>query len=673
MAERKPSGTKLSMLHGIVIRSTVESGRIMSIQMPEPDESFIVIAARDIPGTNRVKVHDSVLPLFVTSRVAYKGQPILALFGPDNEAVETRAKEIKITYELPQVHTEVSPDNEATLPETVIHDEAAFQYPAIPDYTWGWGDAKTVMNGKKLVEKRYEVAARTTDPTKITRVFARKKDDALIITAPTQWPFHLKETISTVTLIPKKQIIVEQEEYYAPYDEKLILPSFLAAIVSIVTTKTGLPSEICSRFPVYMPSMVFERKTALETNGKPVAETIEVTVNQGAETLFSDELCRQIVAGLVPMYPLQAFAVTIKIIQSASPPAHFYGSLGYSEAVCSTEQHCSALAEEAGVNPANWRLRYYSESLQRSKVLSSQKLSGLRDAVSSTVILSDFQRKYAVYEMQRANTRRKLSTFLNYARGIGIACAATAGGFSSQFKAASQYAFQLCLTAGDKVVINTSFSPTKESAAFWKSIIATELGIEEKGISFIAENDPEMVDSGPDVLSRDVVQIPDLIEKACEEIKAKRFVEPLPLTATVSARLPVSGRQVLFTSDGWVVVVLELDINTITLQPVVRTVWTSLLLGTVFNASHLRSEIRHIVVSTLLQNGALLSTEAGKEFTINIDIKQKEHTPVTSVQSALKGAVSAAFNAAITQAFGQQPPIIPLTEDTVISLVRRDS
>jgi xanthine dehydrogenase molybdopterin-binding subunit B len=102
MAEKKATPiNKMNNLHGIIIRSTVDEGQIVDIQLPKMDSHFLIIAARDIPGNNRIQILDNQMPLLASSQISYKGQPILALFGHDFESVELTAREIQISYKLP--------------------------------------------------------------------------------------------------------------------------------------------------------------------------------------------------------------------------------------------------------------------------------------------------------------------------------------------------------------------------------------------------------------------------------------------------------------------------------------------------------------------------------------------------------------------------------------------
>lgn len=709
MAEKKSTTiNKMNILHGIILRSTVDEGQIVDIQLPEMDSHFLVIAARDIPGNNRIQVLDSQMPLLTSSQIAYQGQPVLALFGHDFESVELKAREIQISYKLPptaeasMVPSLVSRQEATTQEEGVIPQENAQEEPhadsrtekkvpadqeadanekpfapvdkrrialSVPPRTHGWGDVDAVFaqEGAKIVQRSYNFCSTSSNTTSITRAFATKVDDMMHIDVPTQWPFHVRETVSEVASIPKKKVVIHQQQYYAAYDEQLLEPSILAALAAIAANTTGFSVEIQSQQSTFSPEIQIRRKSAIDQNGKPLAEQIDVTIDQGAYPLFSSELANQLIAGLVPLYPLQAMQIRITVLSSPTTPAHFFGDLGYSKAIASTEAHYSTLAREAGMNPANWRLKYLGESAQRTAQITSVRFPRLKEMLGALCEQSDYQRKHATYEIQRSQKLR-ISTFLNYSRGIGIACGAGISGFSGSFRQENQFSVQVTLDANDKTTLNTSFPTKSSSASVWKAIVARELDVDKNDIDFV-EDPTEMVDSGPVVLSRNIGRLPLLFEKACDMIKAQRFIEPLPIVATVSSKSSgTSGSQ--FYSDSWAALVLELEIDTISLQPIIRHVWAAFDFGYVHDEHALRSKVHNIIVRTLVENGAQLSKKKNNEFAMDIEISTQSKGEPISISSVLHGLVISALGDAITQAVDAEIPYMPVSAEDILNGIR---
>ncbi len=677
MAEkRQGTPNKLTTFHGIILRSPIAEGQIVEIQAPAMDATFLVIAARDIVGNNRVQVFDTQLPLLASSQVTYLGQPVLALFGHDVESVELKAQEFRFTFRLPA--------NEGEEPQTVVLAPQIVE-PAWRDtdttltaaghaaqnispriHQWGDVDELFAKEGTKVVKRTYLFRRMSSNTTSITHATAVATEDQIRISVPTQWPFHVRDTVCEATMTPKKKITVTQVPYYAAYDEKLLEPSFLAALAALASRKTNLPIEMQSQHSVFSPEILIERSSALDSTGKPIAEIVEVSVDQGAYPLFSNELGSQLIAGLVPLYPLQAMRIQITTFTSPMPPSSFFGDLGYSKAVACTEAHYSDLARESGMNPADWRFKNLEESAQQTAQIASLRFSRLKELLTSLCDASDYQRKHAAYSTKLPQLY-KLSTFLNYARGIGIACGAGISGFSNSFRYSQQFNIGVTLDANDQTTINTSLPTSTSSSAVWKSIVSRSLGVDDTDINFVS--DPMvLIDSGPAVLSRNIGRLPLLFEKACEQIKAQRFIEPLPITSTVNAKAMASGSQ--FTSDSWAALVLELQMDTVSLRPVVNKVWATFDFGYVHDKTALESKIHNIIVRTLVENGAILCNSPQREFTMDIQISSQSKGEPISISSVLHGLVMAALKDAIGQSLDGQLPYLPVTAEDILANIK---
>jgi CO/xanthine dehydrogenase Mo-binding subunit len=361
------------------------------------------------------------------------------------------------------------------------------------------------------------------------------EDGLLKVQTPTQWPFHVRDTVAEVCGKTKRSVVVYPLPHFSPKDEKLINPSILCAIAALATLRSEKKVQLASRFPTYKSPLTITRKTALDEKGKPIAEEVKAIVDQGAFPLFTAQLFKQVLAGLVPLYALDAFSATVTIVESHMPPSHFFGELGYSSALFSTEAHTSALARNRESNPSNWRIKHYIDSPERSAVLETLPVSKMKDLITDTCNVSDFSRHYAVYELQR-KSKQAISTFLNYSRGIGMACGAGISGFSINSPLHSAAKISITLDAKNRVLINSSYFASRKTTSLWRSIVAKELSVEKENIVFIEPNTSEMVDTGPEVLSLDVERSVMMISQCCSAIKAKRFQEPLPITESVTAK-----------------------------------------------------------------------------------------------------------------------------------------
>jgi len=637
--------SRSTILNGIVIRSTVDNGIIDTINLPALGTRFLTVEARDIKGDNRIKVANDYIPLLSSNQITYKGQPIMALFGFDSESVQLKAREIDISYRLAE--------------NTQPHD-------ATPPYVKEFGNIDTVQSipDIKSYTQAYDFSRLHSPSYYITRITAGMEGGFLHVVAPTQWMFHMRDAISDTTLVPKKKIIIHRTPFYAPHDEMLLNPSILASIAALACIKGNYPVEIQDSYPVYRAAMHIERTTWYMGDGKPVAEAVNAEVDQGANTLFSEEMANQMFTGFYPPCNLQAARFSIEFKTSDQSPANFYGDLGYGEALSSTEVQYNHIGQIAGQNPFLWKTQYYDASDKHDTLIQCAKFADMKNMIKELAQRSDYVRKYATYQVQK-NHQEKFSSFFGYARGVAFAVGPGIAGFSNGCRNITPLSVQLELDPGDKVMLNTSFYSNGSSARIWKKLITEQLGIPEANINFPSDVD-EMIDSGPSVLAANSGKMPMQIQSLCEQVKQKRFVNPLPIVESING-FPKSNS--LFSSTSWVGMVLELSVDTITFQPLVKKVCVSVLTGRIFDEQAYREKIRHTIVTTLKENGADLAT--GRNLTIDLSVKSDGEDISSSVTSTVRSMTLATFTAALEQALGGMPVSLPVTSEMLLSAIKR--
>lgn len=642
-------------IHGIVIRSSIDSGSIIGITPPKKDPRFFLLGPKDIPGDNLVDVFGDEFPLFASSDISYRGQPIIALFGPDPEMVEVKSREVEIDFQL---SAEVRPYHHK-------HEHSPIHY--------RWGNIENHFNEPaNTIERTYVDRRVWTQEDTVTWATTWLEDGALHASVPTQWPFHVRDTVAAVCGRTKKSVVVHPLPHFSPRDEKLVNPSILSAIAALATLKSNSRVQVASRFPTYKSPLTITRKTALDEKGNPLAEEVEAVVDQGAFPLFTGELFKQILAGLIPLYELEAFSAQVKIVESHSPPSHFFGDLGYSSALFSSEAHASAIASMRQTNPSNWRIKHYGDGKERSSVLETLPSSKLRDLIAETCAVSDFARHHSVYELQR-KSKRSISTFLNYSRGIGIACGAGISGFALESPFHSSAKIAITLDAKNRVLVNSSYSASRKTVTLWKSVVAKELSMDKDNVVFIEPDTAHMVDTGPEVLSLDVERSAMMIVQCCAAIKAKRFQEPLPITESVTARSVLNTSSgPMFSSKNWGCLILELEVNTITLEVEARRVWGRFSFSNTPDIQRLRVKFRHIINSSLNECNILPRQIEGNAPLMDIEVNTlgSQAFP-SSATSALRAMVMASGAAALSQALNCEATTMPITSEDIIGHIRR--
>jgi xanthine dehydrogenase molybdopterin-binding subunit B len=680
MAKKKKSKSRENPLQGIILRAQGGINQIAAHTLPEIDKDCFIIQAKDIIGNNRIEVLKDAFPLLNSSIITYIGQPLLLILAPTLAKAETIRDSIKTTY--------ISVDKESPLKE-----------PNIINYNFGdfEGELKKVTETKiketeelddsnefenedDSLEKEepkhgtllnfsstLHLKRQQTEPNPIYKVVSELNDDILEIYAPTQWPALIQDNIASTCAMKKNKIIVHKEFNFSPKDEKVIQPAILSALAAIGTLLTKKSVEIHSVYPTFKSDALIKRITWIDNENNLIAEEIDITIDQGAYPIFSKEMTRQYLAGLMPLYKIKAFRVTFTIKTSNNPPSSFYDGLGYINAIASSQIHSTKLGKHLGFSPFLWREYNLKENEIQSQIVTLSNMAEQKALLETLEEESYFNRKYAAYKVTKS-LKTKLSTFSPYARGIGLSIAPGISGFSNYFTELPKQALALTLDVGGKVIINTSFTSKSKSSKIWKKMISEELDVDEKGITFIEEG-PEIKDSGPSVLSRNSGNMADLIKKACTQITEKRFIQGLPIEITSEIeRQTLKQGTPYFNSTTWTAAVVELRIDPITLEPIVFNVTLFCSLGTVVNENEYIAKIKHSVISTLIEAGAKLAS--GEYFKIEIKLNHLSDSFTDSVSSVLKGTILASFTSALDMALNEDIEVLPTSSEDLLELIK---
>lgn len=68
------------MLHAVLIRSNVRSGKLLDIQLPKMPDGYFFFSAVDIPGKNSIWNYET-LPVFASYEISYLGEPVGVIAG----------------------------------------------------------------------------------------------------------------------------------------------------------------------------------------------------------------------------------------------------------------------------------------------------------------------------------------------------------------------------------------------------------------------------------------------------------------------------------------------------------------------------------------------------------------------------------------------------------------
>ncbi|HRZ90290.1 MAG TPA: aldehyde oxidase, partial [Spirochaetia bacterium] len=87
------------MIRVVTVRAPVCRGRITDIEVPRLPRGYRAIRAEDIPGENRLAILGFDIPILARDRVAYAGEPVLLLAGPDPAVLEDLRSTVRVSVQ----------------------------------------------------------------------------------------------------------------------------------------------------------------------------------------------------------------------------------------------------------------------------------------------------------------------------------------------------------------------------------------------------------------------------------------------------------------------------------------------------------------------------------------------------------------------------------------------
>ncbi len=646
-------------LVGRVVCSTVAKAHIAAIEIPSdrryPD--ITVVYATDLGSCNYVEVMDEKVPILASDEISYEGQPVMAVFGPESEDVELFCKEVKISYKI-------DPETEASAAQsngTQVFGE--------PFYT-SLGDVNEYfVQGAKTVKSTFSVAAHESSLLGGQRIFAVLENGVMNLQLETQWPVNVRKSVANALGFPLDKVCVYAQPNVASYDQFIFSPTILSCLAAVAAEKTNSPVQICAPLVSYQPGLNFKFESVVNHADGCVAGRFNCTVDMGAFPIFTQEVINNILAGLVPVYPMKALEVKITIVKSSSAPANFFGDLGFAMAQAASENHFTQVALALGKQPGTWRLELLKACGKVGPAMSERvrKSTGFENlsATLENVITDSWYPRKSAANTQKSLFGIKVNPLVNYSKGIGIATGEGIMGFSQKFNVAMKYSLAVTLTEENKVIVNTGIQAGKNIILIWKQAIKQYLDVPEDDISFMDINDPKIIDIGPNVLSRKMGIVTRLLIQACSEISRKKEFSRLPITVTATSEPDESD--IYYQCSCFGSVAVELHVDTVTLCPVIDKVWARFHMGHVYDKQKLINRARLSIFTVISEVFPNISWQ----FNIDLKVIEDDNFGQSSITSAIRGLTISALIGAISQALGRNVNFLPIKETDILNLLKK--
>ncbi len=656
------------MYVGLVVRSSIPRGQILSISYPTLPNGMTLITADAIPGRNELSILGGSMPVLASQTVGYLGEPILLLCGADERDLQAFAAAIEIRYfEEPPLRFDSPVPEQWFCDDGMEHGEVD----------------KVLAEAFQVVEGEYSTSPGDQVASDAHGAVAQRTKDRFQITTPTQWPFHVRETVAAVLGLPADRVNVAVSAMSAHKDSRIWFSSLLAAHAALLADASGkivklvLQREEAARVVPRRASSRIQIRTGLDKDGIPTAQDIHIYLDGGAYPLMAGELLDRAILGTGGVYRAPNVRLSAHVVRTSGRPMGAFLGLGLAQGAFASETHASRIAELSQTDPFTWKrdnLITTGDNFAGGGTPASYPPEQLLRRAAE---LSDFRRKHAAYEMlkKRRDTIRERTQTL---RGIGISIAFQGAGLHGKKEEDGSYGVTVRLEADGKLHILTSgVSIDGVARKQWQDSAWRILGIERKNIICRELPTNDVPDSGPSAFSRNVTIIDILVARCCQTIARRRFRSGLPIEVRRTYRIPRANRWSQTTKTGlpfpmlsWAAAVVETEVDPVTFETEIRGIWMPVACGELLNPANARRTVENAIFHALWWCSSTYGSSREPKIDNLPPIEVEFITPETrsvsgGVEELAGSVIPSAYVSAVAQATGRYFDSLPITPELI--------
>ncbi len=587
-----------NMLHGKLIRTTVNRGRIISITVPELPEGYHFISADDIPegGENRIHMIKSDWPVFTNDEVRFCGQTVGILAGPDRQVLHELSGAFSITYE-------------ESLPAFTIEEGLACAGGALhgednlfADYNLVKGDPDGAFaKASRVIEDEIQTGFQEhiyMEPQGMTAEFT---DGKLVFHASCQCPFYIRKAVAPSVNLDLDDIIVNQVTTGGAFGGKEHFPDIIASALAVAVMKLKQPVQVIferrediSWTPKRHPSQVLF-KTALDDQGNILAMDIDARINAGAFESCSPIVLQRTIYSANSVYDIPNVRIRGRAVATSTVPSDAFRGFGAPQGIFAAEMHMTHLARELGVEESAFKRKYFTSKGGRTIT---------NGTIHEDVLLEQMWKRVSGV----SGYYEKAGQFApGSGKGIGTAFYLHGGGFTGDGE-------QALINARVKVqgrpdgraeILLSNVEMGQGLLTTFRKIAAHALDLDVSQIIFENPATSRVPDSGPTVASRSVMVVGRLVQKASERLKEIWDGTQEQTAEAVYEHPPwVTWDQKTMQGDAypaysWGICVVEVEVDPASFEVEIQGVWTIHEIGKAIDETIVHGQVIGGVVQAL--------------------------------------------------------------------------
>ncbi len=525
------------MLHVAVIRSPVPHGELQGSNRRELEAMPGVVAvlfAEDIPGKNCIPVVLSDMPCLATGNVLYVGEPVGLIGAETPEAARKACAAARLDIRPLPAITDPEKSRDENAPK-LYGDENVFTHLVMRS-----GDVQTAFQkASVIVEGTYRTPYQEHAYLEPQGMIATPEGDgAMKVTGSMQCPFYVQDAVAQVLGLPLAKVRIVQSTTGGAFGGKEDVPSFVATQAALVAHATGRSARLIysreeditttsKRHPA-----VLHYRTAADKKGNLLAVEADYILDGGAYTTLSPVVLWRSIVHSVGPYRCPNIKVDARAVATNRVPCGAFRGFGSPQVLFAVESQMDRLADELGIEPAEFRRRNLLKS--GDKTSTGQVL---KDSVGSHQTLEN-----ALSAAGKA-PEKKVSSSKRAGRGISTIFYGVGLGAGGEHLARTGATVQILRDGSAVFSVGTTEMGQGMRTALGQ-IVAEALGIPFERVQMTATDTSRVPDSGPTVASRATTMSGNALLSACKPIRETLFAVAAPLLNTTTDKLKLTQGQI---------------------------------------------------------------------------------------------------------------------------------
>lgn len=539
-----------------------------------------------------------------------------------------------------------------------------------------------------------EISAQRWEETKGVFCFTEGLD--IHIYVPTKWTYLTHNAVAEVLGINLENVFIHKTKSSGSYPTglwKTTQIALQAAVASYITKKPiklAFSQQEQNLFMKPGVSAKFAYKVAVEPDGQIFAMKINIDIDVGTDNPFAQEITDRITLASCNFYKTKNLYIFTNTHTSRKPPTTISIKVADSQAFFAIENEIQKISNHINILPNEMRIinanieeknQKKSAKKEEKQVLNDKlpfpfdiQVGNVKEVLDSVIKNSDFNRKYASFQMEaNARLNKNAQTFFALPlRGIGLASGYVVSGYNGNSAFDYNSKIEVTLTTEDKVIIHC-IKPSDDIQKIWKKTACEILRIPPENIIINSDFQIDQLPENPEDTISSLGIMNELIKRCCSDIQKKRFHQPLPLTAKRSvprtSKSKWNKEEFLGTpylAASFAATVVEIELDTYTYNEKIKGIWVTVDCGELFDED---AAIRTIKLEIQQELGMLVKNKTVSCNKININFI-KSNNKSGQIGALIHNTLPAAFSSALSLALATQLTKLPCTEDLLFNLIQ---